>query len=87
MNETTDRILDVRPIPPREKHPTIFETFAALEPGEHFVLVNDHDPLPLRYQFQYEHEGEFLWEYLESGPVVWRVKISRTPEPSSCCSA
>jgi uncharacterized protein (DUF2249 family) len=71
------RVLDVRAIPPREKHPAIFETFNALEPGGSFVLVNDHDPKPLRYQFEYEHAGEFGWEYLEEGPVVWRVEISR----------
>ena len=76
MAET--RTLDVRVIPPREKHPTIFEMFAALKPGESFVLVNDHDPKPLRYQFQYEHEGQFAWEYLEQGPAVWRVAISKT---------
>ena len=72
-----ERTLDVRVIPPREKHPTIFQTFAELAPGQSFVLVNDHDPAPLRYQFQFEHEGEFGWEYLEEEPVVWRVEISR----------
>lgn len=71
------RTLDVRIIPPREKHPTIFQTFQALEPGESFVLLNDHDPLPLRYQFQFEHEDEFEWTYLEQGPTVWRVEIGR----------
>ncbi len=75
---STTRTLDVRVIPPREKHPTIFSTFSALAPGESFVLVNDHDPKPLRYQFDYEHAGEFGWEYLEEGPSVWRVEISRT---------
>jgi uncharacterized protein (DUF2249 family) len=74
---TVERTLDVRVIPPREKHPTIFETFGALAPGESFVLVNDHDPKPLGYQFQYEHPGEYGWEYLEEGPVVWRVRISK----------
>jgi uncharacterized protein (DUF2249 family) len=73
----TERVLDVRVIPPREKHPAIFETFKALEPGGSFVLVNDHDPKPLRYQFEFEHAGEFGWEYLEQGPAVWRVRISR----------
>lgn len=70
-------ILDVRVIPPREKHPTIFQTFAALAPGEAFIIVNDHDPKPLLYQFDYEHAGEFGWRYLEEGPTVWRVEISR----------
>jgi uncharacterized protein (DUF2249 family) len=69
--------LDVRVIPPREKHPTIFATFDALEPGESFVLVNDHDPFPLRYQFEAERAGRFGWEYLEQGPTVWRVAITR----------
>jgi uncharacterized protein (DUF2249 family) len=79
MSETTrDPIqLDVRVIPPREKHPTIFQTFDALEPGESFVLVNDHDPFPLRFQFEAERTGTFGWESLESGPTVWRVEISK----------
>lgn len=71
------RILDVRVIPPREKHPAIFQTFAALKPGESFILLNDHDPRPLRYQFEHEHPGQFGWSYLEHGPAVWRVEISR----------
>lgn len=69
--------LDVRVIPPREKHPTIFRTFDALEVGQSFVLVNDHDPFPLRYQFDAERAGQFGWEYLEQGPAVWRVEISK----------
>lgn len=74
----TPNQLDVRVIPPREKHSTIFHTFDALEPGESFTLVNDHDPMPLRYQFEAERAGTFGWEYLERGPAVWRVEISRT---------
>lgn len=72
------RLLDVREIPPREKHPTIFKTYSALTPGESFVLLNDHDPKPLRYQFEAEHAGEFTWEYLEKGPEVWRVAIGKS---------
>jgi uncharacterized protein (DUF2249 family) len=79
MNETTQEPmqLDVRVIPPREKHPTIFQTFDALEPGQWFVLVNDHDPFPLRYQFDAERRDQFDWEYLEQGPEVWRVRIGK----------
>jgi uncharacterized protein (DUF2249 family) len=71
-------VLDVRIIPPREKHPAIFSKFGELAVGESFVLVNDHDPKPLRHQFEFEHTNQFAWEYLEKGPVVWRVEISRT---------
>lgn len=70
-------ILDVREIVPRERHPLIFDTFARLGIGEAFQLVNDHDPKPLYYQFMAEHPGEVGWEYLEEGPEVWQVRISR----------
>ncbi|NLG21163.1 MAG: DUF2249 domain-containing protein [Actinomycetales bacterium] len=73
-----DRELDVRELIPRDRHTTIFETYTALEPETAFVLVNDHDPKPLYYQFQAEHTGQFSWEYLEEGPEVWRVRIGRT---------
>lgn len=69
--------IDVREITPRDRHPLIFETFEELQPGDGFELVNDHDPKPLHYQFQAEHPGQFAWQYLESGPETWRVRISR----------
>ncbi len=74
-----DESLDVRPLPPRSRHEAIFAAYAALAPGRSFELVNDHDPKPLRYQFDAEHAGEFSWDYLESGPRVWRVRIGRSP--------
>jgi uncharacterized protein (DUF2249 family) len=68
-------VLDVRRIPPAERHPLIFSTFDQLQPQHSIVLVNDHDPKPLYYQFYFERAGQFEWEYLESGPDTWRVKI------------
>jgi len=72
-----DRQLDVRVIPPRDKHPTIFRTFDDLDPGTGFVLINDHNPKPLLYQFQAERAGTFEWMYVEEGPEVWRVEIRK----------
>ncbi len=69
--------IDVRTIPPRERHPLIFDTFRGLAPGGAFLLVNDHDPKPLYYQFQAEMSGAFRWEYLEQGPEVWKVRIGK----------
>ena len=71
--------IDVRTIAPRERHPLIFNTFNELAPGEDFLLVNDHDPKPLYYQFKAEQGDGFQWEYLESGPEVWKVRIGRSP--------
>ncbi|GAA3751847.1 DUF2249 domain-containing protein [Microbacterium kribbense] len=69
--------LDVRTLEPARRHQIIFERYNALGPGEGYVLVNDHDPKPLYYQFAAEHAGDFTWDYLEEGPEVWRVDIGR----------
>ena len=78
LSVTDDLILDVRNDPPIRRHSMIFEAFNALAVDTAFVLVNDHDPKPLYYQFAAEHGGTFSWEYLEQGPQVWRVRIGRT---------
>ncbi len=69
--------LNVKEIIPRERHPLIFRTFDELGEGEAFVLINDHDPKPLYYQFLHEREGLFSWKYLEEGPDEWRVEITK----------
>jgi uncharacterized protein (DUF2249 family) len=77
MSQQIIGVVDVRELPPPERHPTIFARHAALAPGEAFELRNDHDPKPLRYQFQAECPGAYTWDYLEEGPTVWRVAIGR----------
>ncbi|MCB0977893.1 MAG: DUF2249 domain-containing protein [Acidimicrobiales bacterium] len=73
----TDLDLDVRNEIPRRRHELIFETYGKLGKGEGFVLINDHDPKPLYYQFEAEHGGEFSWDYQEEGPEVWKVRIGK----------
>ena len=68
---------DVRAIPCRAKHAQIFQRWADLPVGGHFVLINDHDPVPLYYQFEALFRGAFTWEYLVDGPTEFHVKITR----------
>lgn len=63
--------------PPHLKHKVIFETFNNLQPSEAMLLINDHDPVPLRFQFESMHAGNFAWEYIEQGPTTFQVKISK----------
>jgi uncharacterized protein (DUF2249 family) len=78
--------LDLRQIAPPQRHALIFGTFADLLPGQSLELVNDHDPQPLKQQFQLRSPGEFNWTYLDQGPQVWRVQIAKTAKAkSSCC--
>ena len=69
--------LDVRDLPPPQRHALIFRTCGDLPVGNAVILVNDHDPKPLYYQFEAERPGQFGWEYVEKGPKVWRVRITR----------
>lgn len=46
--------LDLREIPPPERHPLIHDAFTELESGESLEIVNDHNPKPLFYEFQAE---------------------------------
>lgn len=69
--------LDVREIAPRERHPLILGTFEGLKAGQAVRLVNDHDPKPLYYQFMAEFPGQVGWDYLEQGPEVWQVRITK----------
>jgi uncharacterized protein (DUF2249 family) len=95
MNATTAPVdcIDVRTVPPPQRHPLIFGTFDALAPGEAFEIRNDHDPLPLYFQFERTRLGQFDWQYLESGPRQWHVRIARVAagrpsgDSSGCCGA
>ena len=69
--------IDVRGVAPRERHPLVFNTFHSLGKGESMELINDHDPQPLRSQFQAEKPGLFAWDYLENGPQTWRVRVTK----------
>jgi uncharacterized protein (DUF2249 family) len=79
---TSGTTIDVRTIPPRERHPLIFQTFHGLGDGATMDIINDHDPRPLYYQMQAEQPCPFTWDYLQSGPEVWHVRITkRAPSP------
>ena len=73
----SDPELDVRSQPHGRRHELILSKYHQLAAGDGFVLVNDHDPKPLYYQFDAQFSGDFTWDYLEQGPQVWKVRIGR----------
>ena len=87
-----DKVMDVRPIPCSIKHGLIIQTWLALPLGDHFILLNDHDPVPLYYQFSAQWPAAFTWEHLMKGPNEFRVKITKVKAlatavetASGCC--
>lgn len=77
MPNVEENILNVTLLEPRQKHPTIFACFDKLEEGQSLIIHNDHDPKPLYYQLLGERGSIFNWEYLEEGPVWWKVRIAK----------
>ncbi len=86
-----DKVMDVRPIPCSVKHGMIIKNWLELAVGDHFILLNDHDPVPLFYQFSAQWPGAFTWQHLVKGPEEFRVKITKvkpTAVPNAvqeCC--
>jgi uncharacterized protein (DUF2249 family) len=49
-------------------------------------VTSDHDPHPLHYQIATRFPDQFGWEYLEHGPDVWKVQITRAEGSGrECC--
>lgn len=74
--------LFVPALAPAMKHPTVLKKFDSLAVGESFLLINDHDPIPLFYEMKAEKGEIFDWHKVEDGPEVWKVEITKTAEPA-----
>jgi len=71
-----DKLFDVRELPCSTKHPLILQRWDSLPVGDYFVLVNGHDPKPLRYQIEAEYGQETLgWDYLVQSQEAVAVKV------------
>lgn len=75
--ENGDLILNIPAIEPRNKHATIFHIYENIDPGESFIIHNDHDPKPLYYQLKSMYPDAFTWEYLQEGPQWFDVRIGK----------
>jgi regulator of cell morphogenesis and NO signaling len=77
MQTIEANFIDVPTIEPKLKHPTIFRVFDSLEGGESLIIHNDHDPKPVYYQLLGERGDVFLWQYLQQGPEIWEVRVTK----------
>ncbi len=69
--------LDVRAIPQDSRHPTVFAAFDAVVPGASVDLLAPHDPAPVLWQLRDRAQGALDVTYIERGPRVWRVRLTR----------
>lgn len=55
----------------------MLETCEGLPLDRAVVFVSDCDPKLLDDRLESEQPGKFSWEYLESGPDVWQIRVRR----------
>ncbi len=80
MTESTKTMdeIDVRDLIPIKRHEKLLQIFKDLPVGDSFVFINDHDPLPLFYEFRSIHGDVVGWEYINKGGREWKVRVIRT---------
>lgn len=80
LAQLPDGVFDARAVPCSIKHGRIFDFWNQLAVGAHFDLVNDHDPVPLYYQFAAQFPGAFTWEYQDTEAEAFCIRITRLAE-------
>jgi uncharacterized protein (DUF2249 family) len=71
-------IVDVRETAPMHRFDYIMSAYESLAPGAAMRLIVDHDPKCMYYTLRATRgEAAFGFEYLEDGPDVWQVLVTR----------
>lgn len=84
IKSMTEFVIEAQKIPATTRHAFIIESFDNLEGGDSLVIINNHDPVPLLRFFQNSRTDLFEEEYLEKGPEVWRLKLTKK-KTEGCC--
>src|SRR5690554_44069 len=78
LNEAGE--IDVRVLIPIKRHELLTKLFGEIPVGDSFTFINDHDPIPLYYEFCSVHGDVVGWEYLNKGGREWIVRVTREDE-------
>jgi len=78
MMTNPQAVLDVRDVAPKDRFELIIGTYDALPVGASMLLTVDHDPECMYYTLLATRgEAAFGFDYLERGPLAWRVVVTR----------
>lgn len=72
-DEKARRMIDVRPLPPPQRHSRIFKIFDEMGAGETLLVVNDHEPIHLLQFMKHERRDFDAGSYraYEKSPGEW----------------
>lgn len=82
------RTIDVRPMPPAQRHALILKAFEEMKPGETLLVVNDHEPVHLLQVMKHERRDFDPSSYtaFERKPREWVGSFKKTELGPSRCS-
>jgi uncharacterized protein (DUF2249 family)/CRP-like cAMP-binding protein len=60
----------------------ILSAFDGLREGEALLIINDHEPRPLRSEFEELRPGRYLWSTRNLGNELWEVELQRLGAPA-----
>lgn len=80
LEKNADGELDVRVLVPIQRHELLIKLFKELPVHDSFIFINDHDPIPLFYEFRSIYGDVVGWDYLNRGGREWKVKVTRLEE-------
>lgn len=83
QHEAQVTTVDLRPVVAHERRPLIFGLFEHMQAGDILILKHFHHATPLFYLLLAEAPRGFTWEYLEQGPALWRIRISKHRQPNT----
>jgi uncharacterized protein (DUF2249 family) len=78
--------LDLRTVAPNARVTVATYTSHLLRPGQTMEITDEYDPVDLFVDFQRKSDA-FSWDYLERGPKLWRVRVTRMQQPSTTDAA
>ncbi len=73
--------MDVRALPTWQRHPKIFAAFDCLGEGGELRIISDHEPRPLRSEFERTRAGRYVWLQHMVNNELWEVVLRSTPTP------
>jgi uncharacterized protein (DUF2249 family) len=76
----TELLVDIRPVPPRDRFDVIAANFHALEPGQRLAFMFDHEPNGLAFALEaVAGHGAFRVRHAEKGVRLWQADVEKVP--------
>jgi uncharacterized protein (DUF2249 family) len=78
QSSMAELMVDIRPVPPRDRFDVIADSYRALEPGGTLAFTFEHEPNGLTFALEaVAGIGAFRVSHAEVDDMVWRAEVER----------